>query len=151
MFFKEGGTPIRNLQYPWVRWRRTLQVTLKTRYREPYNARHSSVSWNLMMGKNPLWVAKQHGHSVHTMLDTYAAWIEGATTTDVQAIERAFKGVSIPEKTPANVVKDVVCTARFGTSLALASGEQSIIVKESRTKTGGERGIRTRRAHFRNQ
>ena len=25
LFFKEDGTPIRNNQYPWVRWRRTLQ------------------------------------------------------------------------------------------------------------------------------
>ena len=45
---------------------------------DPYNARHSSVSWNLMVGKNPLWVAKQHGHSVQTMLEVYAAWTEGA-------------------------------------------------------------------------
>jgi len=27
------------------------------------------MSWNLMIGKNPLWVAKQHGHSVQTTLD----------------------------------------------------------------------------------
>jgi integrase len=78
LFFKENGEPIRNLQYPYVRWRRTRTITLKGRYREPYSARHSSVSWNLMVGKNPLWVAKQHGHSVQTMLDTYAAWTEGA-------------------------------------------------------------------------
>ncbi|GFE91708.1 hypothetical protein GCM10011488_66620 [Steroidobacter agaridevorans] len=52
-------------------------MTLKARYREPYNARHSFVSWNLMIGKNLLWVAKQHGHSVSTMLETYGAWIEG--------------------------------------------------------------------------
>ena len=77
LFFKDDGSPIRNLQYPWVRWRRTLTGTLKGRYREPYNARHSSVTWNLMIGKNPLWVAKQHGHSVQTMLETYAAWIGG--------------------------------------------------------------------------
>jgi len=25
-----------------------------------------------MTGKNPLWVAKQHGHSISTMLRTYA-------------------------------------------------------------------------------
>ena len=25
LFFKDDGTPIRNLQYPWVRWRRTLK------------------------------------------------------------------------------------------------------------------------------
>ena len=53
LFFKENGEPIRNLQYPYVRWRRTLTITLKGRYREPYSARHSSVSWNLMVGKNP--------------------------------------------------------------------------------------------------
>ena len=53
-FFKDDGTAIRNLQYPCVRWRRTLTVTLKGRYREPYNARHSSVTWTLMIGKNPL-------------------------------------------------------------------------------------------------
>jgi hypothetical protein len=38
-----------------------------------YSARHSSVNWNLMVGKNPLWVAMPHGYSVQTMLDTYAA------------------------------------------------------------------------------
>jgi integrase len=90
LFFKEDGTPIRNLQYPWVRWRRTLE-RLKARYREPYNARHSSVSWNLMIGKNPLWVAKQHGHSVQTMLEVYATWTEGATESDIEAIKHAME------------------------------------------------------------
>lgn len=33
---------------------------------------------NLMVGKNVLWVAKQHGHSIVTMLRIYAAWAEGA-------------------------------------------------------------------------
>jgi hypothetical protein len=86
----EDGEPIRNLQYPYVRWRRTLTLTLKGRYREPYNARHSSVSWNLMIGKDPLWVAKQHGHSVQTMLETYAAWTEGAKESDIEAIKQAM-------------------------------------------------------------
>jgi hypothetical protein len=31
----------------------------EARYREPYNTRHSFVSWNLMLGKNLLWVARQ--------------------------------------------------------------------------------------------
>jgi len=92
LFFKDDGSPIRNLQYPWIRWRRTLTVTLKDRYREPYNARHSCVSWNLMIGKNPLWVAKQHGHSVQTMLETYAAWLEGTNESDLLAIKRALEG-----------------------------------------------------------
>ena len=90
LFFKEDGTPIRNLQYPWVRWRKTLQC-MKARYRDPYNARHSSVSWNPMTGKKPLWVAKQHGHSVQTMLEVYAAWTEGAGDAEVAAIKQAME------------------------------------------------------------
>ena len=46
---------------------------------DPYNARHTSVTWNLMLAKNPLWVAKQHGHSVHIVLETYAARLEVTT------------------------------------------------------------------------
>jgi integrase len=91
LFFKDNGDPIRNLQYPWVRWKRTLQITLKGRYREPYTARHSSVSWNLMIGKNPLWVANQHGHSVQTMLDVYAAWTEGTKESDIAVIRHAME------------------------------------------------------------
>jgi hypothetical protein len=52
------GDAIRSLNDPCDCWRWALK-RLKVRYREPYNARHSSVSWNLMLGKNLLWVAKQ--------------------------------------------------------------------------------------------
>jgi hypothetical protein len=58
-------------------------------------ARHSSVTWQLMLGKNLLWVAKQHGHSVEVMLRMYAAWLEGATESDIHAIKQAM------EKRPA--------------------------------------------------
>ena len=43
-----------------------------------------------MLGKNPLWVARQHGHTVRTMLEVYAAWAEGAVESDVAAIRRAM-------------------------------------------------------------
>jgi len=39
-----------------------------------------------MIGKNLLWVAKNHGHSVTTMLTDYAAWIEEAQDADIEAI-----------------------------------------------------------------
>jgi integrase len=90
LFFKETGEPIRNLQYTHSRWRRTLLQLSSIRYRKPYCARHSSVSWNLMVGKNPLWVAKQHGHSIATMLRVYAAWTEGAIDADLDAIKHAM-------------------------------------------------------------
>jgi integrase len=89
VFFHETGEPFWNLLIPGKRWRATLS-SLQLRYRRPYTARHSSVSWNLMAGKNPLWVAKQHGHSVSTMLRVYAAWAEGAVESDVEAIRRSM-------------------------------------------------------------
>jgi hypothetical protein len=43
-----------------------------------------------MLGKNLLWVAEQHGHSVEVMLRIYAAWLEGATDSDIHAIKQAM-------------------------------------------------------------
>jgi hypothetical protein len=68
----------------------TEGFALVARYRRPYTARHSSVSWNLMIGRNPLWVAKQHGHSIATMLRVYAAWADGAIESDIEAIKRSM-------------------------------------------------------------
>jgi hypothetical protein len=44
-----------------------------------------------MLGKNLLWVAKQHGHSVEVMRRMYAAWLEGATESDIHAIKLAME------------------------------------------------------------
>ena len=44
-----------------------------------------------MLGKNLLWVAKQHGHSVEVMLRMYAAWLDGATEADNHAIKQAME------------------------------------------------------------
>jgi hypothetical protein len=76
VFFRQDGSPIRNLMTPYDCRRWTLKG-LKSRYRPPYNARQSWVSWLLMIGKNLLWVANNHRHSVPTMPTDYAAWIEG--------------------------------------------------------------------------
>ena len=89
VFFLESGEPMRSLQCPQIRWRKTMR-SLKLRYRRPYTARHSSVSWNLMIGKNALWVAKQHGHSIATMLRAYAAWAEGSVEVDVESIKSSM-------------------------------------------------------------
>ncbi len=66
-----------------------------------------------MVGKNPLWVAKMHGHSVQTMLDTYAAWTEGAQESDVEAIRVAMAGAPerVPQSLPAIVSAEVPKTA----------------------------------------
>ena len=69
------------MQERWV----LLHKVSGVRYREPYQCRHSSVSWKLMMGENFMKVAKNHGHSLATMLKTYAHWID----TDSEAAEVA--------------------------------------------------------------
>jgi integrase len=90
VFFKDDGEPIRHLHYGWKRWRHSLE-RLDLRPRAPYKARHSFITWNLMIGKNALWVAKQHGHSAHLMLDVYANWIEGADASQIATIEQAMQ------------------------------------------------------------
>jgi hypothetical protein len=76
------------VKYLYCRWERTLK-RLAIRYRKRYAARHTSVSWNLMLGRNPLLVAKEHGHRIITMLTVYAAWTEGAVESDIAAIRAA--------------------------------------------------------------
>jgi integrase len=90
LFFQANGAPIRRLHAVYRPWQRTLR-RLAIRYRKPYAARHSSVSWDLMMGRNPLRVAQQHGHSLLTMLLVYAAWTEGSLNVDVAAVRRAMR------------------------------------------------------------
>jgi integrase len=89
LFFTKDGSPFHSIHESGARWAKTL-ARLPIRPRRPYCARHSCVSWNLMLGKNPLWVARQHCHGVRTMLEVYAAWAEGAVESDVAAIRRAM-------------------------------------------------------------
>jgi hypothetical protein len=44
----------------------------------------------MMIGKTPLWVSRQHGHSVMTTFRTYTAWMDGATESDVATIQSAM-------------------------------------------------------------
>ena len=90
LFFLEDGNAISDPEVTRWRWNESLQK-LGICQRGPYHARHSSVTWALMLGKNLLWVAKQHGHSVEVMLRMYAAWIEGVTEADIQAIRNAME------------------------------------------------------------
>jgi hypothetical protein len=103
------------------------------RRRGPYHARHSSVTWQLMLGKNLLWVAKQHGHSVEVMLRMYAAWLEGATDSDIHAIKQAMERrpaarAAIPAVNPAiNRVKQIVIrplkSPEFGSASAVGNAQ----------------------------
>jgi integrase len=89
LFFRHDGAPIRDLGYLAKCWRKSSE-RLGLRFRRPYCARHTYVSWNLMIGKNPLFVSRQHGHCVTTMWRTYAAWMEGVLESDIALIQAAM-------------------------------------------------------------
>jgi hypothetical protein len=90
LFIKANGQPLRNLLYTGMRWQRTLSRLKQIRYRRPYTARHTSVSWDLMIGRSALWVARKHGRSIATMLRFYAAWADGTLESDVEAIRASL-------------------------------------------------------------
>jgi integrase len=111
LFFHADGGAIRRLYQVHRNWRLTLK-RLAIRYRRPYTARHSSVSWDLMVGGNPMYVAQQHGHRIITMLTTYAAWTEGSLESDVLAIRRAMDSSAYAARNGSRPV------ARFGNRTA---------------------------------
>jgi hypothetical protein len=53
-----------------------------------------------MIGRNPLWVAKQHGHSLLTLLRMYAAWTADSPETD--AVARTTIDGAKPNSTSPN-------------------------------------------------
>ena len=141
LFFLEDGRPISDPEITRWRWSESI-AALGIRRRGPYHARHSSVTWQLMLGKNLLWVAKQHGHSVEVMLRMYAAWLDGATEADIHAIKQAMEKRTVAhvaihdsraaifaESAAKNREKLIVIrplkSPEFGSSLAVGNGERS--------------------------
>ena len=57
---------------------------------------HSFISWSIMIGKNLLKLACEDGHSLQTMVSTYAAWTERATDADVACIRQAMNELACP-------------------------------------------------------
>lgn len=91
VFFTASGSPFQTLYLPYNRWREVME-SVSVRYRKPFNWRHSYISWRLMKGDNPLLVAQEDGHSVETMMRTYAAWTKGATVEAIERIKLAMAG-----------------------------------------------------------
>jgi hypothetical protein len=147
VFFKESGEPITCLKYVYTRWVHVVEK-LHVRYRDPYNARHTFVSWSLMIGKNLLWCSRQFGHSVQVMLTKYGTWIEGATEADVQLIKQAIAreptGATLASVgypcVPVNPQKNAT-----GAPLEQGWGRLSWRkIKHFNSLTGGADGTRTR-------
>ena len=153
LFFHEDGTPITDPECTRWRWNRTLTRTVDARGRGPYHARHTFVSWNLMLGKPLLWVAQQAGHSVEVMLRMYAKWLDGATPADIEAIRKFLQGSSKPAAPrPAGAGRSASVISLperprrapgFGTRLALDRGAIQVTTGKDEEIDGGEGGIRT--------
>jgi integrase len=72
-------------------WVQVLRAA-KVRYRPPKECRDTSVTLSLMAGAEPLWVAKQHGHSVTVMMKSYARFIPRADKgRNLEAVNAALK------------------------------------------------------------
>ena len=144
VFFRDDGKPIRDLKYVYMRWRYVIE-SRQVRYREPYNARHTCVSWNLMLGKNLLWCARQHGHSVQVMLTMYGAWIEGSTPDDIEAIKRAMEAAPTAEEIPGKGLPELPQKPRPGAAKVPPTGAYGRLSwRKIKKNNGGADGTRTR-------
>jgi integrase len=113
LFFTASGDPIESLLYTADRWRSTLK-RLPIRYRRPYCTRHSSVSWSLIAGKTPLYVSRQHGHSVETMWRTYSAWMDGAVESDIALIKQSMERDAASDGSAPTSKQEHPADARIG-------------------------------------
>ena len=89
-----------------------------------------------MLGKNLLWVAKHHGHTVEVMLRMYAAWLDGAAA-DIQAIKRAMERRPAARVAFSVILKGALLLKTIGLSTALKpiptpTPPHSVYPKESR-------------------
>jgi hypothetical protein len=75
-----------------------------------------------MIGKNALWVAKQHGHSIATMLRAYATWTEGAVEVDIEAIKRSMNASKVPPTNNLILLPPAWRGWRSGTRPSLGNG-----------------------------
>lgn len=72
------GEGIKKLNIVHAPWRRAIKAC-GIRYRNPYQTRHTFATLNLMAGANPMWVARQMGHTTMKMLlEVYSRWIDQA-------------------------------------------------------------------------
>ena len=78
----------------------------------------------MTIGKNPLWVTKQHGHSIATMLRAYAAWAEGTAEVDVEAIKRSMNTSEAPPTRNLAVNLSVAEALQTKRALALRSPQK---------------------------
>jgi hypothetical protein len=98
-----------------------------------------------MPGTNVLLVAQEDGHSVQTMLSTYAAWTKGATEADVKCIQRAMERSPEPiYPTASHDGLGPLASPEFATDLPLDGGWGRLSWRKYSQRNGGADGTRTR-------
>lgn len=92
------GNPIFNDKAPRLFWESALKAC-GLRHRAAYQTRHTCISLWLMAGANPMWVARQAGHSTPQMtFNRYARWIARADAgLEMAKVEAKLDAGSIPK------------------------------------------------------
>lgn len=86
------GEPIIDDRPPRLFWTAALKA-VGLRHRDAYQTRHTCISLWLMAGANPMWVARQAGHSTPQMtFNRYGRWIARADAgLEMQKVEARIK------------------------------------------------------------
>lgn len=88
VFTNRNGQPFDNHNFTNRVWYPLLRL-LGFRRRRPYQLRHTCATLWLTAGENPLWIARQLGHSsVEMLFRVYARWVKDVTRNDGSAFEK---------------------------------------------------------------
>lgn len=92
------GDPIIDDRPPRIFWESALK-SCGLRHRAAYQTRHTCITLWLMAGANPMWVARQAGHSTPQMtFNRYARWIARADAgLEMAKVEAKLDAGSIPK------------------------------------------------------
>lgn len=95
-----------------------------------------------MAGQNALWVAKQHGHSILTMLTVYVAWVQGAAPVDIAAIRRSLLHRPQPIRVTIRSTRSRPAESDLAVDLAVPPGPGVTRAWKTSKKIGGADGTR---------
>lgn len=88
VFANRNGQPFDTHNFTNRVWYPLLRY-LGFRRRRPYQLRHTCATLWLTAGENPLWIARQLGHSnVEMLFRVYARWVKDVTRNDGSAFEK---------------------------------------------------------------
>lgn len=88
VFANRNGQPFDNHNFTNRVWYPLLRLLGLDR-RRPYQLRHTCATLWLSAGENPLWIARQLGHSsVEMLFRVYARWVKDITRNDGAAFEK---------------------------------------------------------------